>query len=71
MTITKRIESLRETFALGRTQLFVEGRVLTLQGLPKDTAGTYGVELQPQRGETMAMALDEAEEYLRNRKTKD
>lgn len=66
-TIKQRVSDIRNRFNLGRTQLFVEGRELVVQGLPKDAAGTYGCEWQAQRGESLHDALDEAEDYLANR----
>jgi len=67
LTIKQRIAALRSRFNLGRTQLFSEGRTLIIQGLPKDNAGTFGVELTAQRGESLHDALDEAENYLASR----
>lgn len=66
-TIASRIAELRSEFKLKRFQLFSEGRSLHLQGLPKDTAGTYGCAWTAERGESLHEALDEAVEYLQNR----
>lgn len=66
-TIASRIAELRSEFNLKRFQLFSEGRSLHLQGLPKDSAGTFGCAWTAERGESLHDALDEAIEYLQNR----
>ena len=66
-TIASRIAALRSQFGLNRHQLFTEGRTLYLQGLPKDSAGTFGCDWTPERGESLHDALDEAAEYLATR----
>lgn len=68
-SLNARVARLRTRFILSRTQCFIEGRTLTLQALPQDTAGTFGCEWQAGRGESLHAAIDEAEEYLATRKT--
>lgn len=67
-TIASRIAEIRSKFSLKRFQLFTEGRSLYLQGLPRDSTGTYGCAWTAERGESLHDALDEAIEYLETRK---